>query len=87
MTDIKGDTPVLDLAVIGAGISGINAAYRFQAAFPNRSYEVFEARNEIGGTVSDNTGLGNPLRRLIRLVCAIFPKLRHWIHPTKILPP
>jgi protoporphyrinogen oxidase len=48
MVDTKGD--IIDLAVIGSGISGINAAYRAQAAFPGINYEVFESRKEIGGT-------------------------------------
>jgi len=50
MVDTKGD--IIDLAVIGSGISGINAAYRAQAAFPGINYEVFESRKEIGGTWS-----------------------------------
>lgn len=43
---------MLDVAIIGAGISGINSAYRLQEAAPNASYEIFEGRNEIGGTWS-----------------------------------
>ncbi|KAM5353511.1 hypothetical protein ACJ41O_000161 [Fusarium nematophilum] len=41
-----------DSIIIGAGIAGINAAYRFQQAFPGKSYVVLEAREEIGGTWS-----------------------------------
>lgn len=41
---------MFDTVIIGAGISGINAAYRVQAAFPNRSYAVLEARDDLGGT-------------------------------------
>lgn len=41
-----------DVLVIGAGISGINAAFRIQESFPNYSYAILEARNEIGGTWS-----------------------------------
>lgn len=41
----------LDLIIIGAGIAGINAAYRYQEGAPvGRSYTVLEARESIGGT-------------------------------------
>lgn len=50
MSDSKGE--ILELAIIGSGISGINAAYRAQAAFPGINYEVFEGRKEMGGTWS-----------------------------------
>lgn len=39
-----------DVVIIGAGISGINAAYRLQSQLPNYSYAVLEARHTIGGT-------------------------------------
>ena len=38
--------------IIGAGISGINAACRIQEGLPDYSYAVLEARHEIGGTWS-----------------------------------
>lgn len=43
---------VLDVAIIGGGISGINTAYRVHAADPTLNYTIFESRNEIGGTWS-----------------------------------
>jgi len=43
---------ILDVAIIGAGISGINTAYRVQQANPNVNYKIFESRGEIGGTWS-----------------------------------
>ena len=43
---------VLDVAIIGAGISGINTAYRVQEAQPDINYRIFESRGEIGGTWS-----------------------------------
>jgi len=46
------DETVLDAAIIGAGISGINTAYRLQEAVPNAKYTLFEGRSEIGGTWS-----------------------------------
>ncbi|OAA60078.1 Flavin monooxygenase-like protein [Cordyceps fumosorosea ARSEF 2679] len=40
-----------DLIIVGAGISGINAAYRFQTGTPaGSSYAIFEARDALGGT-------------------------------------
>lgn len=39
-----------DVLVIGAGISGINAGYRLQEQCPDKSYAIFEARDNIGGT-------------------------------------
>src|SRR3954452_6684502 len=39
-----------DLLIVGAGISGIDAAYRFQAGCPGKSYAILEARDAIGGT-------------------------------------
>jgi cation diffusion facilitator CzcD-associated flavoprotein CzcO len=36
--------------IIGAGISGINAAYRVQTELPGCSYAILESRNAIGGT-------------------------------------
>ncbi|EGX90041.1 flavin-binding monooxygenase, putative [Cordyceps militaris CM01] len=40
-----------DLIIVGAGIAGINAAYRFQTGTPaGSSYAIFEARDDLGGT-------------------------------------
>ncbi|KAJ4163592.1 hypothetical protein LMH87_005312 [Akanthomyces muscarius] len=41
----------LDVLIVGAGISGINAAYRLQTEGPKGSrYAIFEARHSLGGT-------------------------------------
>src|SRR4051794_35792503 len=40
----------VDVAIIGAGLSGIGAACRLQLECPDRSYVVLEARDAIGGT-------------------------------------
>jgi cation diffusion facilitator CzcD-associated flavoprotein CzcO len=40
----------LDILIIGAGLSGIDAAYRLQTALPGKSYAILEARDSIGGT-------------------------------------
>ncbi|MGV0799658.1 NAD(P)/FAD-dependent oxidoreductase, partial [Mycolicibacterium elephantis] len=43
-------TDYSDVLIIGAGISGIGAAYRVQEKNPNTSYTVLERRARIGGT-------------------------------------
>ncbi|HEU4737388.1 MAG TPA: NAD(P)/FAD-dependent oxidoreductase [Solirubrobacterales bacterium] len=40
----------LDVLIVGAGLSGVGAAHHLQEAFPGRSYAIFEAREELGGT-------------------------------------
>jgi len=49
------DSPVpeldaVDVLIIGAGISGIGAAYHLQKHCPQRSYAIVEARADLGGT-------------------------------------
>ncbi|KAG6286313.1 hypothetical protein E4U46_005034 [Claviceps purpurea] len=41
-----------DVIIIGAGLSGINFAYRLQERNPNLSYCIVDGRHEIGGTWS-----------------------------------
>jgi monooxygenase len=40
----------LDVLIVGAGLSGIGAAHHLQERCPGKSYAIFEAREEIGGT-------------------------------------
>ena len=40
----------VDVLIVGAGLSGIGAAHYIQTKCPWASYEVFEARDAIGGT-------------------------------------
>jgi cation diffusion facilitator CzcD-associated flavoprotein CzcO len=40
----------LDVLIVGAGISGIGAAYYLQRDHPGRSYAILEAREALGGT-------------------------------------
>ena len=42
----------LDVLIVGAGLSGIDAAAHIAKAFPGRSYAVLEQRHELGGTWS-----------------------------------
>src|ERR1700740_917955 len=40
----------VDVLIVGAGISGIGAAYYLQKDHPDRSYAILEARGATGGT-------------------------------------
>ena len=40
----------LDVLIIGAGISGIGAAYYLQKGLPLKSFAMVEARGALGGT-------------------------------------
>lgn len=41
-----------DIIIIGAGISGINLAYRVQTSLPDADFTVLEGRSDLGGTWS-----------------------------------
>jgi monooxygenase len=43
-------TEHLDVLIVGAGLSGIGAAHHVQSAFPDRTYAILEARDDVGGT-------------------------------------
>ncbi|MGH7822797.1 MAG: flavin-containing monooxygenase, partial [Candidatus Binatia bacterium] len=43
-------TEHFDVLVVGAGISGIGAAYHLQSSRPDRTYAILEGRDTIGGT-------------------------------------
>ena len=40
----------IDVVVVGAGISGIGAAYNLKTRCPNKSYTILEGRSNLGGT-------------------------------------
>lgn len=40
----------LDVIIVGAGLSGIGAAYRLMTECPTKSFTILEARGSIGGT-------------------------------------
>src|SRR5215470_2059528 len=42
--------PHFDVLIVGAGLSGIGAAYHLQAECPRKTYLILEGRNAIGGT-------------------------------------
>ena len=43
-------TEHVDVLIVGAGLSGIGAAYHLQQKFPRKRYAILEARESIGGT-------------------------------------
>jgi protoporphyrinogen/coproporphyrinogen III oxidase len=42
---------ILDVAIIGGGISGLTAAWHISSRFPSRSYALYEASQEWGGVL------------------------------------
>jgi len=43
-------TERFDVLIVGAGLSGIGAAYHLQAECPSKTFTILESRNAIGGT-------------------------------------
>jgi len=39
-----------DVVIVGAGLSGIGAAYHIQDKCPDKTFTVLEARSSMGGT-------------------------------------
>jgi cation diffusion facilitator CzcD-associated flavoprotein CzcO len=50
MTLTPGDAGYFDVIIVGAGISGIDAAYRITERNPQLTYTILERRAQIGGT-------------------------------------
>lgn len=50
MGSTQNTTESYDIVVIGAGLAGINCAYRLQTQLPSASFTVLDAREDIGGT-------------------------------------
>lgn len=48
--DNTQDTQHFDVVVVGAGISGIGAAYHLQEFCPDRTFTILEGRERLGGT-------------------------------------
>lgn len=47
---MHGGAGEVDVLIVGAGLSGIGAAYRLQTTHPGRTYAILEGRDAIGGT-------------------------------------
>ena len=47
---MQSELPLLDVLIVGAGISGIGCAYHIQNKCPHLSYTIVEARADLGGT-------------------------------------
>src|ERR1700723_2283498 len=43
-------TEHLDVVILGAGISGVSAAWHLQDRCPTKSYAILERRHDLGGT-------------------------------------
>ena len=50
MSNANPGTKLVDVIIVGAGISGIGAAWHLQTNCPTRSYVILEGRDAIGGT-------------------------------------
>jgi len=46
----EGSPEHLDVLIVGAGLSGIGAAWHLQDRLPGKSYAILEAREDLGGT-------------------------------------
>lgn len=46
----SADLQLLDVLIVGAGLSGIGAAHRLQRRCPGKRFAILEARDAIGGT-------------------------------------
>src|SRR5438309_6711155 len=50
MAEAGGPAEHFEVLIVGAGISGIDGAYRLQSRLPGKTYAILEARGAIGGT-------------------------------------
>ena len=50
MADDRDRSGHFDVLIIGAGLSGIGAAYQLQSELPGKTYALLESRESMGGT-------------------------------------
>ena len=50
MAQVHSEIKHSDVLIIGAGISGISSAHHLRERCPDKSFEILEGRNDIGGT-------------------------------------
>ena len=76
-------TEHFDVLIIGAGISGIDAAWHLQKNSPNRTYVILENRDRIGGTwdLFRYPGIRSDSDML-----TMGYSFRPWTHPSAISP-
>ena len=48
--DAATGTEHVDVLIVGAGISGIGAAWHLQHRCPDRTFAILEGRDDLGGT-------------------------------------
>src|SRR6476620_2048291 len=46
----KAEPEQVDVLIVGAGISGVDAAFRLKQRCPDKSFGILEARDRVGGT-------------------------------------
>ncbi|MBV9774374.1 MAG: FAD-dependent oxidoreductase [Gemmatimonadetes bacterium] len=75
---------VLDVAIVGAGVSGVYAGWRLRTARPERSVAVFEASDRVGGRLLSvrPPGIDNMVAELggMRILPAVQPRIRRLLH-------
>src|ERR1700752_3215895 len=54
------DAGHVDVLIVGAGVSGIGAAYHLRDQFPNRTFVVLDAQDARGGTWCTHRSPGVP---------------------------
>ena len=57
------DGAFFDVLIVGAGISGIDAAYHLQQDHPERSFAMIERQDRFGGTCTRSGSRGSRGRR------------------------
>ena len=48
--EARSEEEYFDVIIVGAGLSGVGAAYHLQTKCPNKSYIILESRDTLGGT-------------------------------------